>query len=111
MYRIYWNQAAASYLSLISLVFFFSSFQTFKFFVALFSKTVRPVKLTVGTHVDNGWMYRVYSGVSLELSDREKFCDIFRTLGRSFGPNFGFHYMFYTFSLLTQPKIGRSQQG
>ena len=49
------------------------------------------------------------SGVSLELSDREKFFDIFRTLGRRFGPNFGFPYMFYTFSLLPQLKIGRSQ--
>ena len=48
-------------------------------------------------------------GVSLELSDREKFCDIFWTLGRSFGPNFGFPYLFYTFSLLPQLKIGRSQ--
>ena len=49
------------------------------------------------------------TGVSLELSDREKFCDIFRSLGRSFDPNFGFPYMFYTFSLLPQLKIGRSQ--
>ena len=38
-----------------------------------------------------------------------EFCDIFRTLGRTFGPNFGFPYMFYTFSLLPQLKIGRSQ--
>ena len=37
------------------------------------------------------------TGISLELSDREKFCDIFRISGRSFGPNFGFPYMFYTF--------------
>ena len=45
-------------------------------------------------------------GVSLELSDREKFGDIFR---EKFGPNFGFPYMFYTFKLLPQLKIGRSQ--
>ena len=26
----------------------------------LFSGTIRPTKLKRGTHVDNGWMYRVY---------------------------------------------------
>ena len=31
-----------------------------KIFVALFSETVRPIKSTLDTHVDNGWMYRVY---------------------------------------------------
>ena len=50
-----------------------------------------------------------YAGVSLELSDRGKFCDIFRISGRSFGPNFEFPYMFYTFKLLPQLRIGRSQ--
>ena len=30
----------------------------------------------------------VNTGVSLELSDRKKFCNIFRISGRSFGPNF-----------------------
>ena len=50
------------------------------------------------------------SGVILELSDREKFCDNFRISGRSFGQNFGFPYTFYTFSLLSQLKIGKSQQ-
>ena len=49
------------------------------------------------------------SGVILELSDREKFCDNFRISGRNFGPNFEFPYTFYTFSLLPQLKIGRSQ--
>ena len=29
--------------------------------------------------------------------------------GEVFGPNFGFPYMFYTFKLLPQLKIGRSQ--
>ena len=41
--------------------------------------------------------------------EREKFCDNFRISGRSFGPNFGFPYTFYTFSFLPQLKIGRSQ--
>ena len=46
--------------------------------------------------------------VILELSERKKFCDNFRISGRSFGPNFGFPYTFYTFSLLPWFKIGRS---
>ena len=44
----------------ISSVFLLSDFQTLKFFVTLFSGTVRPIKLTLDTHVDNGWMYHVY---------------------------------------------------
>ena len=51
----------------------------------------------------------ILAGVFLELSQREKFCDNFRISGRSFGPNFGFPYIFYTFSLLPQLKIGRRQ--
>ena len=50
----------------------------------------------------------LHSGVILELLVREKFCNNFRISGRSFGPNFGFPYIFYTFSLLPQLKIGRS---
>ena len=49
------------------------------------------------------------SVVLLELSEREKFCDNFRISKRSFGPNFGFPYLFYTFSFLPQLKIGRIQ--
>ena len=37
--------------------------------------------------VKNQWKY---AGLSLE-----KICIIFRILGRDFGPNFGFPYMFY----------------
>ena len=44
IYRIYRNQAAAAYSSLISSVFFLFHFQTLKKFVALFSETVRPIK-------------------------------------------------------------------
>ena len=57
MYRVYRNQAAASYLSLY---FFVSNVRKLKIFVALFSGTVRPKKFKLGTLVDNGWMYRVY---------------------------------------------------
>ena len=60
MYRVYWNRAAAAYLSLYFFIFFFlSNFQTLKFFVTLFSGTVRPRRLKNGTHVDSGQMYRV----------------------------------------------------
>ena len=40
--------------------FFLSNFQTLKIFVTLFSGTVRPRRLKLGTHVDSGQMYRVY---------------------------------------------------
>ena len=60
MYRVYRNQAAASYLSLYFSFFFLSSFQTLKFFVTLFSGTVRPRRLKLGKHMDSGGMYRVY---------------------------------------------------
>ena len=43
----------------ISSFFFISHFQT-KVFVALFSGTMRSTKLKLGTHVDNGLMYRIY---------------------------------------------------
>ena len=44
----------------ISSVFFLSNFQTLKIFVALFSGTVRPIKLKLNIHVEIGWMYCVY---------------------------------------------------
>ena len=44
----------------ISSFFFLSNFQTLQIFVTLFSGTVRPRRLKVGAHVDNGWMYCVY---------------------------------------------------
>ena len=46
--------------SFISSFFFLSNFQTLKFFVTLFSETVRLRRLKLGTHVDSGQMYRVY---------------------------------------------------
>ena len=60
MYPVYRNQAAAAYLSLYFFIFFLSSFQTLKFFVTLFSGTVRPRRLKLGTLVDSGQMYHVY---------------------------------------------------
>ena len=60
MYCVYSNQAATSYLSLISSVFFVSNVQKLKIFVTLFSGTVRPRKFKLGTLVDQWWIYRVY---------------------------------------------------
>ena len=58
IYCVYRNQAAAAYSSLYFSFFFLSNFQT-KFFITLFSRTVRPRRLKPGTHVDSGQMYRV----------------------------------------------------
>ena len=92
MYRVYQNQAAAPYSSLYFFNFLslqFSNllvqltFQTLEFFVTLFSGTVRPRRLKLGSHVDTGQMYHVYwnqaaaaysslcffSFLSLQLSD------------------------------------------
>ena len=57
MYGVYQNQAAAAY---SSLYFFFLQYSKIKIFVKLFSGTVRPRRLKLGAHVDNGWLYRVY---------------------------------------------------
>ena len=65
------------------LFFFLSNVQKLKFFITLFSGTVRPRKFKLGTLVDNGWMYHVYQNqaaaaylslyffifLSLQLSD------------------------------------------
>ena len=60
MYRVSRNQAAAAaYLSLYFFVFL-PNFQTLNFFVTFFSRTVRPRRLKLGTHVNSGQMYRVY---------------------------------------------------
>ena len=40
--------------------FFFLQFSTLKFFITLFSGTVRPRRLKLGTHIDSGQMYHVY---------------------------------------------------
>ena len=59
LFPVYWNQAAASYFSLYSF-FFLSNFQILKIFFTLFSGTVRPRRLKLGTHVDSGQMFPVY---------------------------------------------------
>ena len=71
--------------------FFLSNFQTFKIFVTFFSGTVRPTKLKLGKHMDNGWMYCVYQNqaaaaylslpffiiLSLQFSSIKSFCHTF----------------------------------
>ena len=60
MYRVYRNEAAVAYLSLYFSFFFLSNFQTLKYFVTLFSGTVRPRRFKLVTHMEKGWLYRVY---------------------------------------------------
>ena len=60
MYHVYWNQIAAAYSLLFFSFFFLSNFQRLKVFVTLFSGTVWPRRLKIGTYVDSGQMYRVY---------------------------------------------------
>ena len=60
MYRVYRNQAAGAYSSLYFSFFFLSNFQRLKFFVSLFSGTVRPRRLKLGTHMDSGQMHHAH---------------------------------------------------
>ena len=57
MYCVFQNQAAAAY---SFHYFFFLQYSNIQVFVTLFSGTVRPRKLKLGAHMDNGWMYHVY---------------------------------------------------
>ena len=52
MDHVYWNQAAVLICPSISSFFFLSYFQTLKIFVALFSESVSPIKLTL----DGQWV-------------------------------------------------------
>ena len=66
MYCVYRNQAAAAYSSLYFFVFLFLELSNLKIFFTLFSGTMRPRRLKLGTHVDRGQMYHV-SGIRLLL--------------------------------------------
>ena len=57
-------------------IFFLSNFQTFKFFVALFSGTVRPRRLKLGTHMEVGRCI-VYTGIRLLLLIHPFFFSVF----------------------------------
>ena len=58
------------YSSLYFSFFFLCNFQTLKCFVTLFSATVRPRRLKLLTHMDNGWMYSIYQCNSLSCPFR-----------------------------------------
>ena len=60
MYHVYQNQAAAAYLFPYFFIFLSLQFSTLKFFITLFSRTIRPRRLKLGTHMDSGQMYHVY---------------------------------------------------
>ena len=60
MYHVYQNQAAAAYSTLYFFIFLFLQFSTLKFFITLFSGTVRPRRLKLDTHIDSGHMYLLY---------------------------------------------------
>ena len=65
MYHVHRNQAAA-YSSLYFFIFLSLQFSTMKFFITLFSGTVRPRRLKLGTHVDRG-MCIMYTRIRLRL--------------------------------------------
>ena len=60
MYHVYQKQAAAAYLSLYFFIFLSLQFSKLTFFIRLFSGTMRPRRLKLGTHMDSGQMYHVY---------------------------------------------------
>ena len=92
MYHVYWSQATAAYSSLYFFIFHSLQFSTLKFFITLFSGTVRPRRLKLGTHVDSGQMYRVYRN-QVTAAYLSLYFFIF-----SFSPNFQTLIIFVTFS-------------
>ena len=83
MYQVYQNQAAAAYLSLYFFIFLSLQFSTLKFFVTLFSGTMRPRRLKIGTLVNSGQMYHVYqiqAAAYLSLFSSFFFLSNFQTL-------------------------------
>ena len=66
MFHVYQNQVAAAYSSFYFSIFLSLKFSTLKFFITLFSVTVRPRTLKIGTHVDSGQII-IYTGIRLLL--------------------------------------------
>ena len=60
MYRVYRNQAAATYSSLYFFIFLSLLFASINIFVDVSSETVRPRRLKLCTDLNSGWMYCVY---------------------------------------------------
>ena len=67
MYRVYRNQVAAAYLSPYFFMFLSLQFSTLKFFVTLFSGTMKPRRLKISIHVDSGQIYHVYQNQALAV--------------------------------------------
>ena len=60
MYRVNQNQTVAAYSFRDLSIFLSLQFSNIKYFDALVSGIVNPRKLKLDTHMNNGWMYRVY---------------------------------------------------
>ena len=60
MYRVYRNQDSAAYLSLYFFIFLSLQFFNIEIFCHTFSVTMRPRRLKISIHVDNGQIYHVY---------------------------------------------------
>ena len=60
MYCVYRNQAAAAYSSLYCFIFLSLQFSSLHSFDTFFSRSVRPRRLKLCTHMDSGQMYPVY---------------------------------------------------
>ena len=67
MYGVYQNQAAALMHPFI-FYFFFLQYSSIKIFITLFLGTMRPRRLKLVAHVDNGWLYRIYQTAAAYLS-------------------------------------------
>ena len=79
MYRVYQNQAIPAYSSLYFFIFL-SNLRTLNVFFTLFSGTVSPKKLKVGTQVHNGLLYRVYWNQTAAASYSSLYFFIFLSL-------------------------------
>ena len=90
MYSVYRNQAAALIHPFILSFFFLSDFQTLKF-LSLFSRTVRPTRLKLNTHVDSRQIYRVYRNQAAAAYSSLYF---FIFLSLQFSNNKIFHHTF-----------------
>ena len=64
MYRVFRNQAAATYLFIYFFIFLSLQFSNIKMFITLLSGTVRLRRLKLGTYMDSGQMYPVYQNQS-----------------------------------------------
>ena len=67
LYCVYQNQAVPAFSSLYFFIFLSLQFSNIKSFVTIFSGTVRPGRLKLGTHVDSGQVYHVYRNKAAAL--------------------------------------------